>query len=208
MAIGVAGCVIFPRRLAIPEGDDAVVMVLSNRLGGPLRRVARHGYLAVRHPGAKEWVIWECCPPGSHHRTDPFQPSFGDEVRLHGVVRGAKAERMIPCIDEATRRYGDPSYWMWPGPNSNTYVDAVLRACDIHAELPSTAVGKDFRGVVGVSWTSGGTGVQLETPIVGLKIGLTEGIEIHIFGLSFGIDLWPPAIIVPVGEGRIGFADR
>ena len=27
-------------------------------------------------------------------------------------------------------------------------------------------------------------------------------------GLSFGIDLFPPAIILPVGEGRIGFADR
>ena len=46
------------------------------------------------------------------------------------------------------------------------------------------------------------------TPVLGLKIGLKEGIEIHIIGLAIGIDLWPPAIIVPLGPGRIGFADR
>jgi hypothetical protein len=41
-----------------------------------------------------------------------------------------------------------------------------------------------------------------------VKIGLKEGLEVHIVGLSFGIDLWPPAIILPLGPGRIGFADR
>ena len=56
--------------------------------------------------------------------------------------------------------------------------------------------------------TSEGTGLQLETPVLGLEIGLEEGIEVHVIGLSFGIDLWPPAIILPLGPGRIGFADR
>jgi hypothetical protein len=44
--------------------------------------------------------------------------------------------------------------------------------------------------------------------VLGVKLGLKEGIEIHIIGLSFGIDLWPPAIILPLGPGRFGFADR
>ena len=39
-------------------------------------------------------------------------------------------------------------------------------------------------------------------------LGLKEGIELHVIGLSIGIDFWPPAIIVPLGPGRIGFADR
>lgn len=202
------GCVIFARPHRVPPNDVATVMVLSNRLGGPLKRVARHAYLAVRAKDAKDWTIWECCGPGSHTSSDPFVPSFGDQVRLHGVHRGAKAERMIACIPGATDRYGDPSYIMYPGPNSNSYVEAVLRACDIHTDLLSTSVGKDWRGLFGVSWTSGGTGFQIETPLVGLKLGLTEGIELHLFSLSIGVDLWPPAIIVPVGEGRIGFADR
>jgi len=50
--------------------------------------------------------------------------------------------------------------------------------------------------------------VQVETPVLGFKIGLKEGVEVHIIGLSFGIDLWPPALIVPWGSGRLGFADR
>ena len=57
---------------------------------------------------------------------------------------------------------------------------------------------------MGFSKTSGGTGVQLESPLVGLRVGLTEGIEVHLFGLALGVDLWPPAIIVPLGPGRIG----
>lgn len=183
-------------------------MVLSNRLGGPLRRIARHAYIAALPRDGSDWQIWECCPPGRHSKPDPFVPSFGDEVRLHGVFTGARAQKMIDCIPGAHERYGRPGYWMWPGPNSNTYVEAVMRACGIHADLPSTAVGKDFRGFFGASFTSGGTGIQVETPIVGIKIGLTEGIELHIFGLAIGLDWWPPAIIVPVGEGRIGFGDR
>jgi hypothetical protein len=182
--------VIFARPLRQPPGDQAAVMVLSNRLGGPLRRIARHAYLAVRAKGTTTWDIWECCPGGKHrsNSSDPFQPSFGDEVRLHGVFTGKRAEKMIECIPKATEAYGDPPYWLWPGPNSNTYVEAILRKCDIHSDLLSTSVGKDFRGIIGISWTSGGTGFQIETPLVGLW--------------------WPPAIIIPVGEGRIGFGDR
>jgi len=29
-----------------------------------------------------------------------------------------------------------------------------------------------------------------------------------VLGLSFGVDLWPPALILPLGPGRLGFADR
>ncbi len=76
------------------------------------------------------------------------------------------------------------------------------------ASLPATSVGKDWRGLVGAGLTSERTGVQLETPLLGLKVGLKEGIEVHVIGLSFGIDLWPPAIILPLGPGRLGVADR
>jgi hypothetical protein len=207
-ALGLGACMLLPQRLEAPKNDQATVLVLSTRMPGPIRRLARHAYLAVRGKGETTWTVWECCGPGRHDSADPFVPSFGDEVRLHGVFRGAEAERMIECLPGATKGYGDPSYWPWPGPNSNTYVDHVLRACDIPTDLPSTCIGKDHRGAVGVTWTSGGTGAQIESPIVGLRLGLTEGIELHLLGLAIGIDLWPPAIIVPIGEGRIGFADR
>ena len=62
--------------------------------------------------------------------------------------------------------------------------------------------------LIGASRTTGGTGVQLETPFVGLRIGLKEGIEVHVLCLAIGVDFWPPAIILPITSGRLGFADR
>ena len=123
--------------------------------------------------------------------------------------RGARAERGIACLREHQSEYRPGrKYLPWPGPNSNTFVDSLLRRCRLRADLPATAIGKDYRGLVGVSRTSGGTGVQFESPVAGFKIGLKEGIEVHFFALVFGIDLWPPALIVPFGPGRLGFDDR
>jgi hypothetical protein len=84
----------------------------------------------------------------------------------------------------------------------------MLRACSLRASLPATSIGRDYLGIIGAAWSTEGTGFQIETPLIGFRIGLREGIEIHLFGLAIGIDFWPPAIIVPVGPGRIGFADR
>src|SRR5205823_2391837 len=135
----------------------------------------------------------------------PFRqhPFYGSPI-LHGLWRGTDADRAAPGV----KRDIEAHYIFYPGPNSNTFGDRVMRACGLHASLPATSVGKDWRGWIGAGVTSEGTGLQLETPIIGIKIGLKEGIEIHIIGLAIGIDLWPPAIIVPLGPGRIGFADR
>ena len=137
-------------------------------------------------------------------------PTIVDPI-LHAVWRGEDADRAADCIEheaEAIIEQIDHSYVFYPGPNSNTFGDRILRKCHLHASLPSTSVGKDWRGWIGAGVTSEGTGVQLETPVLGLKVGLKEGIELHVIGLSIGIDFWPPAIILPLGPGRLGFADR
>jgi hypothetical protein len=77
----------------------------------------------------------------------------------------------------------------------------------IHVDLPPTCVGKDHRSLLGMSFTSGGTGIQLESPVLGVRLGLTEGIELHVLALTLGVDFWPPALLVPFGEGRLGFDD-
>ncbi len=209
-----ASCVVLARPVEVPEGDAPAVLLLTTRLGGPMKRIARHPWLALRGAGEPEWEKWEVLAGGHdtvqrHTSSQPLAPAFGDGVRLHGVWRGGEAQRMIDCVRREGPRYPDRyTYWVWPGPNSNTFIDWVMRRCGIHANLPSTSVGKDHRGWVGASWTTGGTGFQIETPLVGFRLGLTEGIAIHLFGLELGVDLWPPAIILPVGEGRLGFADR
>ena len=206
-AIALAGCTILDRPLRAPENDTPTILLLTGGLGHPMDQIARHPWFAVRRARETSWTIYEVGGGGSS--TDPFDNSPYVEPVLHGVWTGEEAERGIACLErEAPKWIGELHYRFYPGPNSNTFGDVMLRKCGLHASLPSTSVGKDWRGAFGITKTTEGTGFQVETPILGLRLGLKEGVEVHIIGLSFGIDLWPPAIILPLGPGRIGFADR
>lgn len=217
--IHLAGCVILQRPMEVPQGSGPAVLVGSAGLSPPINDLARHPWVALRDRG--QWERWEvmCCPSDPPTGTGTVERSQigplddhgggGDDVRVHGVFEGEEAREMIACVRQKAPQYPDRHrYLVWPGPNSNTFVDWLLRACDIPVDLPGPDVGKDYRGLLGFSTTSGGTGIQLETPLFGVKIGATEGIEVHVLTLVIGIDLWPPAILVPLGPGRIGFDDR
>jgi hypothetical protein len=53
-----------------------------------------------------------------------------------------------------------------------------------------------------------GTGIQLSIGgYFGILLGLEEGIEINVLGLSAGVDFRRPAIKLP-GIGRLGFSDQ
>ena len=207
--IAVSGCVIFPRSLEAPPNDETTVMLFTGGLGHPMDGIARHPWFAVRDKGGTDWQVFEVGGGGSI--SDPAKNSPYVEPILHKVWRGEEGERAAECVKRVgpeVKSQIERDYIFYPGPNSNTFGDVVLRKCKLSAALPSTAVGKDWRGLIGAGITSERTGVQLETPVLGLKVGLKEGIEVHVIGLSIGVDFWPPAIIVPLGPGRIGFADR
>lgn len=210
-------CTVYKRQVKVPSDDVPTAMVLSFTLLHPLDKIARHAWFAVRDKGEMRWERWEIGSYSSsngpnawgHVRRHTGSPLSGSNTRVHGIIRGETARKFIDCLRKRSPHYQHRKLYVpWPGPNSNTYVDVMMRRCGFRADLPATAIGKDYRGIIGLSFSSGGTGVQLDTPIIGVRIGLTEGVQVHIFGLTIGIDLWPPAIIVPVGEGRIGFADR
>jgi Protein of unknown function (DUF3750) len=203
------GCVILPRSLEPPTNDKTTVALLTGTLGAPLNDIARHPWFAVRRAGESGWTVYEV-GGGGGAEADPFRKHYPYENPIvHKVWRGDDADKAADCLErEAPVWIAALDYRFYPGPNSNTFGDVMLRKCGLHASLPSTSVGKDWRGWIGGGVTSEGTGLQLETPIVGVKIGLKEGVEIHFLGLSIGIDLWPPAIILPLGPGRLGFADR
>ena len=143
---------------------------------------------------------------------DGFAPDgrwFGALPETIVSVDGEDAERLIPKIRSVIESYrfgayGD--YHPWPGPNSNTFVQAALDAVpELNAVLPPTAIGKDYpyHG----EWyglTPSRTGIFLNfAGYLGLKIGWVEGIELNLLGGVIGIDFRRPAIKLPA-VGRLG----
>jgi hypothetical protein len=104
----------------------------------------------------------------------------------------------------ALHNQGD--YRAWPGPNSNTFVVAVLDTVpEVHVALPPTAIGKDYP--YDGRWlrrTPSGTGVALTLGgYAGVTLGWVEGIEVNLLGAVVGFDLRRPAVKLP-GLGRLG----
>ncbi len=203
------GCAV-PRRAAeLPASEHAFIAVLSGEMPEALEQVARHAWIVGHVPGSQTMHRWEFL--GGAYRsetTTPFHYFSQGDVAVHGIVEGdvAEIERIARCLDTETERYDarHPTYFPIPGPNSNTFVAEALRTCGIHVELPATAIGRDYRGVVGAGVTESGTGVQLESWVAGVRIGAREGVEAHVAGLALGVHAWPPGITVPVNPGRIG----
>jgi hypothetical protein len=123
-------------------------------------------------------------------------------------VSGDAAEAMIPKVEAAVRDYsynqaGD--YRIWPGPNSNSFTAAVLRAVpELGVTLPPNAVGRDFRDGLYAGRTDSGTGLEVNLyGLAGIKAGWVEGLEVNLLGLVAGLDLRHPGVKLP-GFGRIG----
>lgn len=199
------------------EGPGPVVRLMRAPLPSALGWVAQHYWFAVGdEPGAlHRWEVWQGANQSGvswgHVHKDLGgwdRPVGGGPAELVAEWRGPVAERFVACIRDAAPRYPDrEQYRAWPGPNSNTFVEAMLRTCQVSWTLDGTAIGKDYRGWVGASMTSGRTGVQVESPLVGILVGLDEGLQLHVVGLTLGVDVWPPAILTPFGNGRFGFGE-
>ena len=204
-SIGCAG----PRRDAkLPENDRAYVAVLSGEMPAAIEHVARHSWIIAHIAGEDGLRRWELESPSHRMTTDPFGYFSDGDVAIHGIVLASpeEIETISRCFDRSMRGYEGrhPTYNPIPGPNSNTIVAEALRDCGVHIELPATAIGRDYRGIVGVGITEAGTGVSFETWLAGVRIGLQEGAEAHLLGLPLGVHVWPPGITVPLNPGRIG----
>ena len=132
---------------------------------------------------------------------------YGQRPELYVDIRGPEASALIPQIEAAVRSYPYPdTYGIWPGPNSNTFTAHVGRLVpDMRLDLPPTAVGKDYLGPWRV-WarSPSGTGYQLSARgLAGVMVGLEEGLELNLLGLSFGVDPADLALRFP-GIGVLG----
>src|SRR4029078_11972 len=109
----------------------------------------------------------------------------------------------------AQYRYSnDGDYRIWPGPNSNSFVAAVLRAVpELGGTMPPNAVGKDFRPLPYAGPTDSGTGIEASLwGLLGVKLGWVEGGEVNFLGVGARLDVRHPAVKLP-GFGRIGIPD-
>lgn len=195
--------------------SEAVVQLRCATLPGMLRLVSVHYWFVAFDPGPRRWQRWEVWQEadcggtswGHVHRDlwDADHGVGGGPYRIRAEWRGAPARDLLGVLQRSGAYPERDRYHAWPGPNSNTYVAWVLREARVGADLDPLAVGKDWLGIVGAGTTTTRTGVQVESPLVGTKIGLKDGVELHLFCATFGIGLWPPAIKTPFG--RLGFAE-
>ena len=193
------------------EYEPARVIVFTGKAGAWKGMFAVHSWVVFKPAGAAEWTRYDVVGWGNPVRTNGWPPDgrwFGNIPVAIADVSGPDAEKLIPRIEAAVRAYsfqhaGD--YRIWPGPNSNSFTAAILRAVpELGVALPPNAVGRDFRDRLYAGRTDSGTGVELNLAgFAAVKLGWVEGIELDLLGLVTGFDLRHPGVKLP-GFGRIG----
>ena len=204
-----------PDPAATPE---AVVQVYGARTWGWRGNFGVHTWVAVKPEKAAAYTVYEVI--GWRLRSsdsavvirqrDADARWFGNAPELYADKRGAEAEKLIPRIEAAVRSYPYASeYSAWPGPNSNTFTAWITRAVpELEADLPSTAIGKDYLGSSIVSSAPSGSGIQFSIAgLFALTASSVEGFELNLLGLTFGINPFDPALKLPL-IGRLGPARR
>ena len=136
-----------------------------------------------------------------------IQPAVAASPSHASYPPGPEAERMIGEVETAVAAYPfKDSYRTWPGPNSNTFTAFIARSVPgLGLDLPPTAIGKDYLGLHSFAAAApSGTGYQLSLlGVLGITVGLEEGLEFNVLGLSFGIDPLGIALRLP-GIGHVG----
>jgi len=191
--------------------SEPVVQVWGARTRGAKGIFGVHTWIAVKPQNTNEYTVYEVI--GWRLRwTDSAlvirnrAPNhwFGAEGELYSEKRGAGVEALIQRIDKLAREYPYANtYTLWPGPNSNTFVAWIARAVpELEADLPATAIGKDYIGSEMISTAPSGKGFQFSLRgLLGIAASSIDGVELNILGLNFGVS--GSGVKLPI-VGRIG----
>lgn len=205
------GCTFPARDAELPSVQDTWIAVASGTMPGVFGDIGRHAWIVGRLPD-EAYARWELDPHARRTTTDaPFDYFGRGDITIHRILHDTpeRIMAMARCLDAEVPAYEKrhPKYFPEPGPDSNTFVAEALRSCNIHVELPVTCVGRDYLGAAGAAKTESGTGVQVVAFPLGLRLGLREGIELHVGAFAVGVHAWPPGLTLPVNPGRIGLDD-
>ena len=191
---------------------EPVVQVYGARTRGAKGLFGVHTWVAVKPADAREWTVYEVIGWRLRYsdsavvvrNRDPDANWFGSEPELYADKRGAGVGELIRRIDEAAKSYPYAAeYTVWPGPNSNTFTAWIARAVpELQADLPSTAVGKDYIGGTFVSTAPSGAGFQFTMAgLFGVAASPVDGFELNLLGLNFGVS--GSGVKLPM-VGRVG----
>lgn len=196
------------------QTPEAVVQVYSARAVRWRGYFGVHTWIAVKRTGASEFTVYEV----NGHRLRrtgtalvisnraPDGYWYGNRPELLKEARGPGVEELIDRIEAAVARYPyATTYRVWPGPNSNTFTAFVLREVpELRVDLPPTAIGKDYLGLMPVALMPSGTGAQLSVAgLAGIGAGWEEGLELNLLGLTLGVDPASLSLKLPL-VGRVG----
>jgi hypothetical protein len=197
---------------------EPVIQFYAARTWGWRGILGVHSWVAFKPRGAARFTRYEVVGwgvgPGVPALRESPRPADGYWAGSRPVLladkRGEGVDALIDRLQQAVRDYPFPNeYRLWPGPNSNTFIAYLARAVpEMRVILPPTAIGKDYLppGEFAARST-GGSGVQVSLlGLLGVTLGLREGVEVNILGLVVGVDLAHPALKLP-GIGRLGFAE-
>lgn len=206
-----AGIAPDPEQLA----SVAIVQVYAAPTYGWRGTFAVHPWIIYKRAGETAYtrydvVGWRAPQVVQRNYALPDGLWYGRRPSLLVDHRGEAAQAMVPAIEAAIASYPHADdYRSYPGPNSNTFLAHIGREVPaLKLDLPANAIGKDYRPLtraLGVSAT--GAGVQASLlGLLGLSVGLQEGVEINLLGLNFGLDINRPGLRLPF-VGRLGLND-
>ncbi|MBN9060865.1 MAG: hypothetical protein BGP06_16235 [Rhizobiales bacterium 65-9] len=191
--------------------EPAAIYVFAGRVARSPGIFAHHHWIVLKDRGAARYQRYDVTR-WAGLRENGWAPDgrwFGDTPVIVGKLTGAAAETALPRVRAAIANYDArrrDDYVLWPGPNSNSFVNAVVAAMpEARIAMLPTGIGKDFRGDgLFAGATPSRTGLQISAEgLLGFSVGWVEGVELNILGLVAGVDLRRPALKLP-GFGRIG----
>jgi hypothetical protein len=112
---------------------------------------ATHCWIVFKPAEAAAYTRYDYTAWGEPLRMNGFEPDgrwFGHVPQVVFAADGPAAARLASKMQAAIVNFafrGRGDYRAWPGPNSNTFVAAIMDAVpEIRASLPPTAIGKDY----------------------------------------------------------------
>ena len=173
-----------------------------------------HTWIAAKPSQAEQYTVYEVISWGLRRSGTTIRVSnripdsrwYGNAPELLADLRGAGVDDVIARIEAAVDDYPwTGEYGVWPGPNSNTFTAFVLRAApEVRADLPGNAIGKDYLGPSVLARSPSGTGFQFNVlGVLGVLVGIEEGLELNVLGLTFGLDPNQLSLKLPLA-GRLG----